>query len=221
MPRLLQYGDGPQAICGNLRMRILAGEFSTGSELKIQSLAKEFGVSIMPVREALRMLATEGLVELRPRRSPLVAMPDIAEILEINEIRQALEPIALATAIGRHTRKSLSACRRIVEADRACTDRWKKVELNRKFHKQLLAPCRKARLLQAIEGQYSAMSLLAQYLVVRDNFVAGMPHFEHESILGAVEQLDSERALSLLRDHISQSSERLEKSLENRETGAA
>ena len=221
MPQLLQYGDGPQAICGNLRMRILSGEISSGSELKIQALAEEFGVSVMPVREALRMLATEGLVELRPRRSPLVAMPDIAEILEINEIRQALEPLALASAIDGHSRKSLAACRRIVDADRECEDRWKKVELNRKFHKSLLETSKKSRLLQAIEAQYGTMSLLAQYLVVRDNFVVGMPHAEHEAILGAVEERNTEKAIALLRNHISQSSERLEKALENREIGTA
>ena len=58
MPQFPQFGDGPQAIRGNPRMRIPDGEFSSGSELKIQSLAEEFGASIMPEREALRMPAS-------------------------------------------------------------------------------------------------------------------------------------------------------------------
>ena len=96
-----------------------------------------------------------------------------------------------------------------------------KVELNRKFHKSLPAPSMKARLLQAIEAQYGANSLLARYLVVRGNFVVGKPHFEHEAILGAFESRNSEKALALPRIHISQSGERLGKALENRENGAA
>ncbi|MCY4460715.1 MAG: GntR family transcriptional regulator [Albidovulum sp.] len=221
MPQLIQYGDGPRAICANLRKRILSGQISWGSELKIQALAEEFGVSIMPVREALRMLATEGLIEMRPRRSPLVSMPDIGEILEINEIRQALEPMALESAIERHTKKSLTACRRIVDADRACSDPGKKVELNCKFHKSLLAPSAKTRFLSTIEAQYGAISLFAHYLVVRENFVIGMPHFEHEAILGAVEKRDAATALELLQQHIRHSSERLRKVLDIRKTDAA
>ena len=209
MTVLIQYGDGPRAIYDSLRLRILSGELSTGQELKIQAMAEEYGVSIMPVREAVRMLAAEDLIELRPRRSPVVTSPDLADILEINDIRLALEPIALSEAIPRHTRETLAACRRIIAEDKRCDDRWHKVELNRKFHIALLAPSGKKRVMQVIEAQYSAIALLAQFLVVQSTAVMGEPHSEHELILDAVEKKNEALALERLRDHLLQSNERV------------
>ena len=71
---LLNYGDGPQAIYEELKQRIISGQLAAGSELKIMPLAGELGVSIVPVREAIRILAAENLVTLRPRRSPVIAL---------------------------------------------------------------------------------------------------------------------------------------------------
>ena len=216
LANFIQYGDGPSVICDDLRTRIVTGELPTGSELKIQELAKDFGTSIMPVREALRTLAAEGLVEMRPRRSPLVASPDIAEVLEINEIRQALEPIALLAAIPRHTKVTLARCRRIIAADRDCTDEWKRIKFNWQFHSQLLVPSGKARMLQTIREQHGTISIFVQFLVVKKNFMRGEVHHEHEAILDAVERCDSSAALNRLEDHLRESGKRLQKLLEDR-----
>ncbi len=71
---LLNYGDGPRAIYEVLKQQIISGKLEAGSELKIMTLANELGVSIVPIREAIRILATEDLVVLRPRRSPIKAI---------------------------------------------------------------------------------------------------------------------------------------------------
>lgn len=214
MATLIQYGDGATAIEDSLRRRILSGELEIGQALKIQALAADYGVSAMPVREALRTLAAEGLVDIRPRRSPLVARPRLSEILEINAIRRALEPLALAEAIPRHDKRSLADCRRILSEDRACKDRWKKAELNRRFHLALLAPSGMARVLRTIEEQYGAIALFAQVLVVKSTKLIGATHGEHSKILAAVEKRDSALALGLLGQHIEASTARLEKALE-------
>ncbi len=216
MAQILQYGDGPQAIRNDLRNKIIRGNYPTGYELNIQALSREFGVSIVPVREALRMLAAENLVEMRPRRSPLVAKPDEAEILEINEIRQALEPLALAAAVDRHNEETLAECHRIVAEDRRCTEEWRRVELNWRFHNALLAPSKKTRTLQTIEAQFGIMSLFAQLIVVQEKFISGTPHDEHEAILEAVEQRRTNSAVMLLKEHIRHSGDRMRKVLENR-----
>ena len=62
---LVKYGDGPQAIYEEIKQRIITGELKGGSELKIMPLANDLGVSIVPVREAIRILAAEDLIILR------------------------------------------------------------------------------------------------------------------------------------------------------------
>lgn len=209
MSLLLHYGDGPRAICDNLRTRILSGEIGSGRELKIQALADEFGVSAVPVREALRTLAAQGLVEMRPRRSPVVAAPDANEILDVNEIRYALEPVALDHAIANHSPATLDRCWEIIEIDRQTADAWEKVDLNRRFHTALLAPAGKERLLKLIDAQYGTLGLLGQSIVIQSCTTIGEPHAEHERILTAVGEGDRRLARDLLEVHLRESNERI------------
>ena len=125
MEPLIRYGDGPSAIYDQIKERILSGELHGGDEIKIQSLAEQLGVSIVPVREAIRMLASDKLIELRPRRSPVVAALDESELLEINQIRLALEPLVLVSAIDHHTPETINSCRRIVKLDEMLPNYYK------------------------------------------------------------------------------------------------
>ena len=140
MEQILKYGDAPKLIYGILKKRIIAGNLVAGSELKIMSLAKEMDMSIVPLREAIRMLAAEKLIELRPRRSPIVARIDENDLVEMNQIRQALEPLVLANAVPLHTDETLKSCRDILKRDSKSTDPWEKVELNKAFHLAILGP---------------------------------------------------------------------------------
>ena len=213
----LRYGDGPQAVYDNLRARIITGEIAAGEELKILSVAAEHGISTVTVREAVRMLAADKLIELRPRRSPIVVLPDLAEILEINEIRMALEPIALRAAMPNHSDESLAKCREIIEADKNETEHWGRVELNRSFHLALLEPSGKPRLLRTIDEQYEGIARLAQYLVIDKTLPRKLPHVEHSEICEAVQNRDARRAVKLLKAHIQASTERVVAVLESQE----
>lgn len=205
---LISYGEGPRAIYELVKAQILAGTPASGEELKIQPLAERLGVSIVPVREAIRMLAADRLIEIRPRRSPLVVAIDERELVEINQIRLELEPFTLAAAIEHHTPKTIARCRRIVRRDEASTDLWEKVELNRRFHLALLAPAPLKRTPHIIRDQYDGISRAAQFLVVDKGAYLGQPHTEHEEILEAVERGDGKAAVALMRRHISAATER-------------
>jgi DNA-binding GntR family transcriptional regulator len=76
------------------RRRILTGELATGVNLSELALAEEFGVSRTPVREALKQLETEGLVEIRPRVGTFVTTPSRREITELFEMKELLEGAA-------------------------------------------------------------------------------------------------------------------------------
>ncbi|BEP14231.1 GntR family transcriptional regulator [Acidothermaceae bacterium B102] len=81
-----------------VRSAILTGELQPGTRVPEEQLASDRGVSRVPVREALQMLATEGLVVLSPRRGATVAMPDMEKALELMEIRRALELLGVRRA---------------------------------------------------------------------------------------------------------------------------
>ena len=217
MSELLQYGDGPSAIYDRLKGQILDGDLAPGDQVKIQSVADALGVSIVPVREALRMLASDGFIDIRPRRSPVVSRIELADILEINLIRQALEPLALAAAIEAHTPASLKECRDLITLDETAKDRWQKVTLNRQFHLALLEPSGQKRVLGLIEDQYDGISRFAQFLVVDSGVFEGAPHAEHMRILEAVEGRDVDAAVTLMKRHLAASTDRVRDELARRE----
>jgi DNA-binding GntR family transcriptional regulator len=84
-----------------LRRAILRGDFAPGEVLKISALEKQLNVSATPLREALRNLATDGLVELHSHGSARVASVDTAEAAELYEVRLLLEPVALERSVAK------------------------------------------------------------------------------------------------------------------------
>ena len=205
---LLNYGDGPRAIYEEIKQRIIAGEIEGGSELKIMPLASELGVSIVPVREAIRMLAAEDLIVLRSRRSPIVAKVDGRDLVEINFIRGVLEPLVLEDAVPNHTPAFLAECESLHERERGCTDLWEKVELNRKFHTALLAPSGLTRTQSIIENQYVGLARITQYLVMNQPGLIDAHHDEHEAILAEVKRGNAKQAAQLMGTHIERATAR-------------
>ncbi|MET0887022.1 MAG: GntR family transcriptional regulator, partial [Mycetocola sp.] len=88
---LLTQGIG-RHIADTLRRRILAGEFKPGERLSLGGIQGEFGVSVIPVREALTTLEAEGLVRTLPRRGTRVASLSLAELNDVYTLRRLIEP---------------------------------------------------------------------------------------------------------------------------------
>ena len=88
---------------------IQEGELPPGEQIVESSLSEHFGVSRTPLREALKVLASEGLVELRPRRTPVVTPVDPAEIASIFEVLEGLEDVAARRACENATDADLAA----------------------------------------------------------------------------------------------------------------
>ncbi len=84
-----------------LRERLLSGELRAGTQLSEPDLAKQFGMSRTPVREALRQMENEGLLEYAPRFGAMVRLPDRDELSEMYAVRKALESYAAAEAASR------------------------------------------------------------------------------------------------------------------------
>jgi DNA-binding GntR family transcriptional regulator len=88
-------------LAATIQARVLSGEFASGSRLRQESLATEFGVSRTPVREALRKLQAAGIVQLEPRRGARVRGPSAREVREAYEVRAELEGLAASLAASR------------------------------------------------------------------------------------------------------------------------
>ena len=96
------------AVAEKLRRLIQSGEIAPGSRLRQNELAERFGVSTTPVREAFAELAREGIVRLDAHRGATVFRPSLDELIEIYEIRGALEPLATELAAARATDDELA-----------------------------------------------------------------------------------------------------------------
>lgn len=204
-------GDVPRLAYLWLKERILSGDFAPGEAVKIQEVADAVGASAVPVREAIRMLASEGLMELRPRRSPVVAPLALRELLEIITIRQALEPFLLRLATPRHTPNTVAACRALIERDQASRSFMEKFELNRAFHLALIEPAGQPRALKIVNDQFETTARFAQMAVMRDSGDwRGRPHLEHADVLEHVAAGEAEEAARLLAEHVQAAARRIE-----------
>jgi DNA-binding GntR family transcriptional regulator len=147
------YVSGPQVLA-ELRRVIASGQVPPGSPIPLDDVAAFFGVSLIPVREALKTLLGEGLLEHQPRLGYTVTALSQAELDELYIVRGALEAAALDAAVRQST---------TVDHDRAATihadlgasvsagDAAAFQRASRQFHEALLAPCRMPRLLHMLE----------------------------------------------------------------------
>lgn len=124
-------------VATKIRETILAGGVPLGSRLDQQALADQLQVSIIPIREGLRVLEAEGLVRIRPRRGAFVAELSIPELREIGWVRERLEELALRLAAPGITPENLGRLQRLNSRMRrvaasARPDQW--LELNRLWH---------------------------------------------------------------------------------------
>ncbi len=129
-----------------LRSAIFEGRFAPGERLVISTLAEQLGVSATPLREALRRLSSEGLVELQAHGSARVAAVDLHEATEIYELRRILEPMALERAVakgGAEYREDIEQAWQQLTESRVAT-----ASDHAGFHRALLVGCDSAWLLR-------------------------------------------------------------------------
>src|SRR5688572_11131784 len=119
-----------------LRDGILTGEFQPGTVLHQATLAKTIGISTTPLREAMRRLMTEGLVELDAHRDAHVSPLTAEEARDLLEVRQSLDPLAASLAAQRRTKEDIRAMRAAAASLQPLPDDVSVVDLvsHRRFH---------------------------------------------------------------------------------------
>jgi DNA-binding GntR family transcriptional regulator len=187
-----------------LREDILAGRLEPGTELSEVALAKDFGTSRGPLREALGRLASEGLVTITPRRGAVVAQLSREEFIDAYQVREALETLAVRLAVPLMSDGEIAHLRELCELmDRAARDDEVRVffDTNNSFHEALVRGSRNRKLHDVhrmLVGQM--VPYLPRSLELRGNLQQSVA--EHQAILAAIEERDAERAAALLAEHI-------------------
>lgn len=193
-----------EQVRGRLREDILAGELAPGTVLSEVALARSFGTSRGPIREALGRLASEGLVTITPRRGAIITRLTRDEFVGAYQVREALETLAIRLAVPRLEAADIARLRELHEE---MVDHAERGEVNAFFDAnaalhQLFVDGSGNRKLQEVYrllmdqmGRY-----LARSLALRGSLEKSIA--EHAAILEAVEDRDVERAARLLADHI-------------------
>ena len=189
------------SVADMLRAEIAAGRLPPGSALRQDELALRFGVSRIPVREALRALQAEGLVDYAPNRGAAVASLPLEEVLEMLEVRLALECHALRLSVPRMADADLDGAAAVLRDYDAAPDPTAWAEMNWRFHWALYAPCDCRRLLKAIEDNYGRFGVFARRHV---SAIAGKerPQREHQRLLALAREGKAAAAAALLAAHI-------------------
>ena len=192
-------GSGQQVILDELRRVILDGDAPPGTVIPVDEVAELFGVSRIPVRESLKTLTGEGLVQHRPRSGYTVAQLTLAELHEIYVLRGVLEQAALASAVPAAT----TADDRLVQQayDDLCAaqlthDHRGYHRESRRFHLALLAPARSRRLMRMLESAWNLTEPVRPMAQIPNTDRAAL-HEEHRDMLDAFVARDSERLLAV------------------------
>jgi DNA-binding GntR family transcriptional regulator len=189
----------------SLRQRILTGELKPDAPLSQSRLAAEYGVSRMPARDALQVLASEGLVDLGAFTAVVRGL-SIAELQELYELRGAVEPLLTRMAVpnvGRAEVTQMTTLLKRMESNPSAPD-W--LEANAKFHALVYTCADRGRM---IELTQQLRRLTDRYLYLHLGVFGDIEHLhiEHRNILKAVRSGDAAEAAELTRVHIATSHE--------------
>jgi DNA-binding GntR family transcriptional regulator len=198
----MQRASGAQLVYGELRERILNLDLAPGARLPETELAAELAVSRTPLREALRMLLAEDLVEQLPTGGMLVRRLDLQDMRELYAVRAALEGLAAREACRRLTEADLEALGNLVERMRLLVDHPAELtRLGAEFHARIAAIAGNRRceqLLRQLRGHMRRYHTLTSRREPRRRAALE----DHRALLEALRARDPDAAERTVRDHV-------------------
>ncbi len=210
----------------HIHQKITSGVITAGAAISEVTLAKELGISRTPIREALTQLAAEGLVEQTPNRRAVVAKLTRQDIIDLYELREALETYAVGKAASHPLRQldlaKLTSLNNSIRSfkehllqsgqpalDRVGMSRFVAYDLG--FHTLLIRLAANGRILKLVNDTRLLIRIFAMRREGHDAALLEKIYQEHAGILQAVVEQDPRRASRLVSEHIQSSlRERLE-----------
>lgn len=187
-----------------LRDLILLEKLAPGAAIPERDLAEALGVSRTPLREAMRMLEHEGLVEYSRTRRPFVAAPPLAEILQNLQVLGALEALAGEQACTNAAKDEITDILALAELMERVTDTAEPLEFfgtDMKFHRAIVAASGNAPLLET-HRMYNARLWRARFISSRQRRNRDNTLREHREIADALAERDAERCAHALKAHL-------------------
>ena len=185
-----------------LRRALLTGEIGPGEQIKVAELESRFGVSHIPIREAVRRLETEGLIVAAPQRVAVAAGVDLEDLTGLYDLRRIIECEVIRRSVDGMTGVQVEDARgalRALEAvaqDHGSPQFW---ELHRDFHWSLLEPGATAWIRRVLDHAWTASQRYVR-LFVAETVEEAMA--DHRELLVLCEARDGRRAAELLRRHL-------------------
>lgn len=186
-----------------IRQQIYRRDLAPGSWIDELKMAESFGISRTPLREALKVLAAEGLITMKVRRGAYVTEVSEKDLRDVYHLLALLESDATATAAKLATSAQLEQLQAVHhELENATHDAQRFLELNEQFHMQLLALCDNRYLLQTVNDLRKVMKLHRQQSLFQDGRIKESL-LEHATILQALLQRQPEAARAAMLQHFS------------------
>jgi DNA-binding GntR family transcriptional regulator len=197
-----------------LRFKISTGEIPPGERITLRTIAEEFGVSTMPVREAVRRLQAEGLLYFE-NRNVIIRQLSLEEVKQIFVIRGRLETLAIEWALPNVTEEDLFVLRKHLEKmdkQGLSFNDWE--VLNRQFHLQLYHLSGSAPLQNLIKNVWDSVT---PYMYIYSSSVTSFEHSQsqHYRMLDFIGAKNTEQLLHLLLEHLNDTSAIILQSLES------
>lgn len=200
----MAYQNAAGRVADELRNEILHGDIAPGSRLSQLRLAERFGVSRIPVRDALQLLAGEGLVNPTSNATAVVTGMSVPELQELYELREAVEPMATQIAVPNVGRADILTMRKQLSVMEADSDPRAWLAANADFHAAVYKRAVRPRMIELVE---QLRRLTERYLYVHLEVIGHTEHLhaEHLAIMASVEAGDAALAARLTREHLATS----------------
>jgi DNA-binding GntR family transcriptional regulator len=189
-----------------VRELILSGQLEPGAVINQATLAREIGISTTPLREALRRLKQQGLVELDAHRDARVTPLDAEEARDLLEVRRSLDPLAASLAAERRTRQDVGEMRASLEGLDALPSNptIEQLVAHRRFHSAVYRASHNALLVDTLDGLWDTADRYRRHglQVERSTEERAMKAREHTLLFEAIVEGDAETAAEVMRAHI-------------------
>jgi DNA-binding GntR family transcriptional regulator len=197
-----QYQTKSAYAAAMLRQSFAQGKYVPGDRLQIAKIAKDFGLSLTPVREALFELANEGLIDLQPHRGARVADLPITDLAEVYLVRELLESAATRLTAQRATLEQLEAIEerhRLFVAAVKAGERARLRQLSDDFHDTIYDAAQSPLLRRLIRSAWMAAPS-DTFILIEERAPRSVD--DHEKIVDAIRSGDADAAEALMRDHV-------------------
>jgi DNA-binding GntR family transcriptional regulator len=186
-----------------IRGLIVSLELAPGDPIREPDLTAQLGIGRTPVREALRRLALERLVEVYPRRGMFVTTVDVRDLARLCEVRAVLEPEAARLAAERATRPDLDEINALIEEllDPRRRDDRALIDLDERIHRTIYRTSHNQLLEETLEWYYTHALRIWMLALDRTRTLQSAV-LEHHELLDAIARGKGERAAQLMRAHV-------------------